>query len=250
MLNEIKTKKDILDRIRYIKEEIDSRSEKDMTHSVAYYKTLFKLLDSFVEEINKAILLEDLPLAWSYEFMFDYEAISLLLVHRETGNDIDGTPYSVIDQSFNMISIPVPSLTTFEYSKIYGIEEITVRQWIRRGKIRTARKLGTDWLIPILTDIPKRGYTASSYDLPQLIKALPDDISYLQGYDSISIKQGKNKSEFIITLLKKDDSESEKEIVLNSKEKERLELYLIANPDVRYNMRFEESFIVDLMKLF
>ena len=32
MLNEIKTKKDILDRIQYIKEEIDSRYEKDMTH--------------------------------------------------------------------------------------------------------------------------------------------------------------------------------------------------------------------------
>ena len=119
--------------------------------------------------------------------------------------------------------------------------------------VEKAQELLSSLIYTISVVVKEDGLVAENLlqsDLPQLIKALPDDISYLQGYDVVNIAQGKKKSEFIITLLKKDDFESEKEMVLNSKEKERLELYLIANPDVRYNMRYEDSFIVDLMKMF
>ena len=50
-----------------------------------------------------------------------------------------------------------------EYAAATNTEAVTVRQWIRRGKLRNALKIGSEWRIPEITDPPRRGYTPVSY---------------------------------------------------------------------------------------
>ena len=46
--------------------------------------------------------------------------------------------------------IPVP-----EAAKKLGVEEITIRQWIRRKKIPMAIRIGNCWLVPNDMEYPK-----------------------------------------------------------------------------------------------
>lgn len=62
--------------------------------------------------------------------------------------------------------LPCELMTVAEYAELSGVTVITVRQWIRRGKLRTARKNGRDWLIPSLSMPPQRGYESATCFLP------------------------------------------------------------------------------------
>lgn len=59
-----------------------------------------------------------------------------------------------------LITVECDYLTVEQYDSMLGIEPVTVRQWIRRGKLRHAKKNGRDWLIPDTEDKPQRGFTS------------------------------------------------------------------------------------------
>ena len=42
-------------------------------------------------------------------------------------------------------------ITVSEFAELHGVQSVTVRQWIRRGKLRAIKKQGRDWLI---ADLP------------------------------------------------------------------------------------------------
>ena len=45
-------------------------------------------------------------------------------------------------------------LTTSEAARIFGVSELTVRTWLRQGKLR-GRKIDTRWLIPKAEVMPQ-----------------------------------------------------------------------------------------------
>ena len=49
-----------------------------------------------------------------------------------------------IDAAYKLISVKPKSFSVEDYAKFYKVEQGTVRQWIRRGKLRTAYKVGTE----------------------------------------------------------------------------------------------------------
>ena len=76
-----------------------------------------------------------------------------------------------------------------ENAKEYGVETVTVRQWIRRGKIRNAVKNGREWLIPELTELPGRGYTSAIYMWYEYLYDLPNEYKFLTDYTTVLINQ-------------------------------------------------------------
>ena len=140
-------------------------------------------------------------------------------------------------------------MNTAQYAKAYGIEEVTVRAWIRRGKLRAAKRVGNEWQIPVLLDYPRqRGYKRASYSWDRLLSGLPEDLNYFNDYRELSIEQNNiDKKKYNISLRVENDTESSMEIVVNQQERERIELVLISNNDVRYDARLDEGIIADLM---
>ena len=80
---------------------------------------------------------------WAYELTLSYDGIYLFCNHYNfRGLAPDNKLDMVCDQEFILLSVKSELLTVEQYAEQYGVESVTVRQWIRRGKIRTATKYG------------------------------------------------------------------------------------------------------------
>ena len=101
----------------------------------------------------------------------------------------------------------------------------------------------------MLLDYPRqRGYQRASYSWDRLLSGLPEDLNYFNDYRELSIEQNNiDKKKYNISLRVENDTESSMEIVVNQQERERIELVLISNNDVRYDARLDEGIIADLM---
>ena len=245
----VKTKEEIIENINELKKRAKNLSKMDMQHSVAFYTTVIELADQFAKEVERTVLFNQLEKGWLYDIGLDYEGFSLLLIHHECHMNENGDPDDTIDQTFVLVATPAPYLNTAQYAKAYGIEEVTVRAWIRRGKLRAAKRVGNEWQIPVLLDYPRqRGYQRASYSWDRLLSGLPEDLNYLNDYRELSIEQNNiDKKKYNISLRAENDTESSMEMVVNQQERERIELVLISNNDVHYDARLDEGIIADLI---
>ena len=240
----IRNKDELLAEIDHIKEEWEEKSKSDSSHSVGYYRVLLSLIDRFKERVRKARLF-DAQEYWGYNILINCEGVTLSIECTDNcmsssdyedeypeSLDPDGIGYST-SASYDLIREEARQLTVDEYASIYDVDSVTVRQWIRRGKIRCAVKKGNEWRIPELYDLPKRGYTSASYLIMDQLTDLPFEFSCLNDYASIHINQDvTDKKQYRVTLEAVD--ETTKELILGKNEKEKLELLLIASPQVKW----------------
>lgn len=121
-------------------------------------------------------------------------------------------------------------LTVNEFADMHGVTDTTVRQWIRRGKIRHAKKSGRDWLISELTDYPKRGYDPVTYMWDKPLQG--EEFKELSGYHSLIILQDREDKKIFKGVLGRFENKEQKEFIMSIKEREKLELALISRDDV------------------
>lgn len=244
----INTKEALIEDILYYRGIIEENAKTDARHSAAYYQALYRLYDEFIGKIKDMILFKELEPYWEYSHGISYEGASLHLMHMHSyGVDEHGCEICAPDQEFTLFTLSAKYLTVEEYAKLYGTNVGTVRQWIRRAKIRTARKYGNEWRISELTELPRRGYTTGWYMWDKPLSYLPEEFSFLQDYYSIIIEQDEDKSRFHIHLKKQPDScPSEYEKTITASDREKLEMYLIGNPEIRAILDFGESPLVDI----
>ena len=108
-------------------------------------------------------------------------------------DDLDDDPVDYeVDQEFTLLEVECKNLSVEEYSKKYDVDPSTVRQWIRRGKIRTAWKSGNEWMIPELSDTPRRGFTEACYEWDDNIGHVPEEYDFLHSFNTLHIVQEKN----------------------------------------------------------
>jgi hypothetical protein len=78
-----------------------------------------------------------------------------------------------------LINIECEYLSVDQFAVMHQVDEKTVRQWICKGKLRHAKKVGQDWQIPNTEDKPSRRFdvvqyvvkndeTISNYEFPTL----------------------------------------------------------------------------------
>lgn len=235
-------KADIESHVNNVRTQIREIAKDDLVHSAAFFRTFDELTERFIDDIRKTVLFDCLEPEWEYRINFSYDAIELELIHIAVSGEGDAVE-GIIDQSFILITTMAPFLTVSQYCEIYGVEEVTLRQWIRRGKIRTAKKFGNEWRIPAMTDYPKRrGFTRASYSVDETLYDVPNDLSYLDQCNGIEIAQDKVDRKLFDVLLYRDANlEAFDTFKLNATEKERLELFLISHPGVRYNLNPEDG---------
>lgn len=239
----LRTKADLLKEIDSLLEKIDAESKTDTGHSPVFYEKYRALVSCFREEVEKNTFPEKLEDWWRYEYEVRESGITLSVSHIDflsiSSNDcVDENK----DTTFDLLHIKAKLLTAEQYAQVYGVTTTTVRQWIRRGKIRTAMKVGSEWRIPELAEIMARGYHWGRYYRKEVLTDLPEAYSFFNDYDYVVIDQNDDRKDlFDVTFAKKHDylgweSEEEmirqnyKEIQMDQKEREKFELYLISNP--------------------
>ena len=229
------TKEDLLEWISLTRQSQKTKPETDTKHSAAFYHIYDQLLERFYKKIQSTVLFERLEDFWYYTICIYDEGARLDLEHAckawvgDKGHVVVNS-----DQTFPLIIVRNKMLTVDEYAAEYGVGTGTVRQWIRRGKIRNAVKNGIEWRIPQLTEMPGRGgYESGVYMWYERLKDLPDEYGFLNDYScAIFNRDPKDKSLFHITYAAR--NVEPKEVTCDSKEREKIELFMIGHPQIRY----------------
>lgn len=228
------TKNDLLAWIKNEEGRINDNSKTDKKHSSAFYYAYSKILQNFYAAIEKAVLFDRLEDYWYYSLGISYAGASLSLVHVSKCWVGDaGTVVVTSDQEYTLITIRGKMLSVEEYAAEYNVGAGTVRQWIRRGKIRSAIKVGKEWVIPELTELPERGYQSASYMYYEKLDNCPDEYSYLENYSTVIINQNRKDRTMFDVILAAARTKP-KTLTMDTKEREKLELFLISHPKVHY----------------
>ena len=197
------SKEDILEWIKEARKRIIRKSEIDKKHSAAYYHIYQKMLEEFYDRIKQTKLFNRLEDFWYYTISFSDTGAKLFLCYADKCEfDNKGHVIQIGQgQSLPLIIIPAKNLTVEEYANMYGVGVGTVRQWIRRGKIRNAKKRGREWLIPELTELPGRGYQSGVYEWFEYLEDLPEEYEFLRNYTVVIINQNReNKKLYEVTF--------------------------------------------------
>ena len=249
-------KEDIISAIDSTLASVLKNAETDPRHSCAFYATLKNLLDEFKKSLDNIVFIEKLDDGWCYDWGVSYSGADLQLIHYRVDDSIFENPHDIMyDQIFTLSTTPTKLLTVEEYAQMQGVEVVTVRQWIRRGKIRTAKKFGKEWRIPALTDTPGRGYTSAWYEWSDGLIGLPKELEFLNKYCSAMIVQDdEDKKYYHVHLYNGDAVENgvgkiAKVIRCTVAEREKIELALISQPAVKYMSNLTDSICIDLMNI-
>ena len=262
--NTIRTKEALLGSIRSTQEDYrkEAKSEKPR-YSQALYPQLDDLLERFHNKVLIQNLPEPLPDWWCYSYEITVFGIELLLNRHEWTHDYGGSYDCRRWKELTLLQIPAKMLTTGEFAQLRGVEDVTVRQWLRRGKIRTAVKYGNEWRISALTRLFKdRGsYEDCAFYWEDTLPELPEKWSWLNQFHCIYLTRGqRERKRFLATLkervpynnwelnwlcqseksdplarklLPKEKLDWKDRVILDNAEREALELYLIGCPEAK-----------------
>lgn len=243
------TKEELCNRIKADRQMIMANAQIDRLHSVVFYNVLDALYEKLLKKIEETVFFQYLEDGWYYDYGIDYAGAEVSLYHAIVYEGFeDGTIIDERDQSFELIAVKTKLLSVDEYAKEHEVENVTVRQWIRRGKIRTAVKRGNEWKIPELTDPPVRGYSTAWYRWSEELEELPQEYEYLNEYTTARFSQYEDDKTAFVVCLYKDGPEDVKRVECNAKEREKLEVFMIAHPKIYYISNSSEGIMTDLVR--
>ncbi len=239
----LRTKDEVLASIAMKIKEYKRIAKDDRKTPASFYAVMDSMLHTFANRISAAVLFDELPSWWIYDYDLEYDKFVLYMEHVKQievdENDPNGYGW-IVDARYDLIGLSFKKLSAGEYAALYDVGVGTVRQWIRRGKMRTATKIGNEWQIPVLSVPPSRGYEMAQYTWNEEMENLPKEYSWLNNYKYAFFTQdSEDKSKFNVLLVAKENvncegSDNIKRLVLTAKEREKLELIMIARPEIRY----------------
>lgn len=247
LANAIRGKEDLLATILESKEYMCNckyRDDNECRKSKEYYARLSELFDRFYDDVKSMYLLEPLNDWWGYGITVRVTGISLMLCHllvvydgnRATTDKYRTTGVLLSDEEYAIHTTETKMMTLDEFGKMYDVSADTVRQWIRRGKIKEALKFGSDWRIPGITDISDGKLHVGDYKWNEKLSNYPTEFPDINNYTNAIISGHKGKWQVIFG--NENDDVLRNSIPLTVKEKEKLELYLISNPMVTCNNNY------------
>lgn len=261
----IRTKEDLLESIGKTRKMVESGEllyQKE--HAKAFYESVDRLLAVLASELETTFLPEPLNDWWYYSYEITSTGLRMMLNYLSWECNYDsGSHICSRAQKFVLLDVPAALLTVSEYAEKYGVEPGTVRQWIRRAKIRTAVKAGREWRIPELTELnTNRRYQPCQYVWTGTLAEIPEKYAFLNEFCAADLKRDAvNKDRFFIYPYLAGDRASQFNfdwqaeeraailskypnlaltkrgaVCLTGKEREELELYMIGNPLVRFGV--------------
>ena len=227
-----RTKQAVIATLDNANRSIVNEMRNNPLHTVQYYNALSQLLNKVIVEIASRNIF-DAPEGWFYSFVITNKSAALYIQHvAEIQMDENGNAILDINEKFRLINYPVRLLTVEEYASVSKTEAGTVRQWIRRGKLRNAIKIGGEWRIPEITDPPTRGFTPVRYYNNGHFLSLPKElgVSLNQKPCIIDIYKAKEEKGYVVLFDYAPAMIPQR--LLTDAEREKLELMLISNSNI------------------
>lgn len=233
------TRSALLSAIEYAVEQAESRAQATPGPDALFYKAKAKLFRTFSEKVHATPLFEKLEIGWRYVFTIGSRGATLHVCHNapgvvQFGLDQFEMVIEDCDAVFDLIKTEARLLTSEEYAMRCGVSSDTIRMWIRRGKIRSAVKLGNTWKIPEVAEPITRGFKDATYEWHSRIEDAPDRFRFLSDPGSLLIRRIRSKELPFELTLRDLCGEPIDEQRLTSAETEKLEAFLIATPEVIY----------------
>lgn len=228
----IRNKRDLIASIETYIERLQSIDNESIKHPSRHQLNIdiFQEFLANIKHMELPALTEPLT---CYEYYLQHTGISLEISHYdfikfdEDNNIKEGTA-----SSREIYLLPCELMTVSEYAELSGVTVVTVRQWIRRGKLRSAQKNGRDWLIPALSTPPQRGYVSATYYWDHLSDAISDSYTFLPASGYLYMHQSRDNKQLFTALITNKTDNSYRELQFDSKDRERLELALISESTV------------------
>ena len=96
----------------------------------------------------------------------------------------------------------------------------------------------------MLTVPPSRGYEGAQYIWQELADDIPEEYQYLNNFKLATFYQDRSDREkYHVLLVAKEttgheDLSANRELILDAKEREKLELFMISRPEIRFSLRY------------
>ena len=231
-----RTKEEIIVQIERIIEEIKSGEGTESTKSVKSHMAFLKFAENFLIYVRGLRLPELVSDGWEFSAEITETSANLYLQYVEYEEDekrrSDGYVCTIYE-IYNLVNIQPRMLTVEDYAQLHEVNVSTVRQWIRRGKIRKAQKFGKEWRIPEFVEPVTGRYPDGIFVWRgEKLNDLLPEYSYLNDYDELGITQI-SADKYKVGLMTSGTGENKRKLlILNTKDRERLELMLISNPFV------------------
>ena len=212
-------------------------AEREMASASAgqlqFLKAKCEFLQKFIGKIEKTVLCEGLEPWWAYRYKLSSRGATVELMHvdyrcMEIKSETDY--FCIPDTTFPVVQLDAKTMSVEEYAAYTQKTEAAVRQGLRRGKYRSAYKVGQEWRISELCQpSAERGYSRGSYEWHAPLAGVPDGFEYIKQPGFVSISQDEDKQSFAVYVYPWDEGKGHFHR-LGKVEMERLELFLIANP--------------------
>lgn len=218
-------KNDFQNFIRWNYIETDEKMSESYRNSMQH---LFTKFIDVLENTHLPIISDDW---WYYDYRVMNDGIKLTLNYcneLEIEDENEEHWGTTSRENLTLLYVKCDYLNVKEFADIHHVTDTTVRQWIRRGKLRTAKKIGRDWLIPSITEKPKRGFTNVSYYWNHLPKEIEKNFPFLKGYSALYIFQKEDDKTYYDCILGYPGQSDRTKVTLSTVEREKLEITLIS----------------------
>lgn len=169
-----RTKKEMVSVLETALKEISREMRTSPRHSLIYYNALSLSLEEVAMDMQFHNFF-DVPEDWYYSLEITNRGSVLCLKHiAGVEEDEEGRSTVSYDEHFSLRTFPKAGLTVEEYAKKVGKKPVTVRQWIRRGQMRSAYRIGGEWRIPRICDGPAKSSLPVTYYLSGEALPLPE----------------------------------------------------------------------------
>ena len=158
--------------------------EKSDKYSDEYREHVRILIGEFRESIREHSLF-DCPVGfWAYSVVLRGSGIYLYLDHYKEAPRrlMKEAILFVKDDSYEMMCMRSKLITAEEYAILHQIDHVTAVTRIRRGKIRSAIKIGSQWRIPELAEPVETGYQSTEYVWKGRLTGMPDKLKIIEDY--------------------------------------------------------------------
>ena len=198
-----------------------------------YCQHVSSFIHEFLEMVQKHVLFDCPPGLWGYSVVLRGGGIYLYLNHyREASRQqMAESIFFTLDESYEMLCLKTKLMTVEEYAALHKVEHVTAVTRIRRGKIRSAVKVGSQWRIPALAQPVQRGYQSTEYTWRGRLTGLPDKYQILEDYNRAQFFQDdEDLTVFHVRFL--GDTIEPMEFTCAREQRGKIEQLLVAHPDV------------------
>lgn len=196
-------------------------------------KVLLDLCEEFLRKLHECNIPAIMKPFCCYEYFITHDGIKLDLVrYEDVSFDEEGFLEASYYTEYTLTEVSCEYLTAEQYAALYDVTVTTVRQWIRRGKLRTAKKMGREWQIPAMADSPKRGFECATYFWKELPAEIGEAFPFLSKTQSVFIYQDEADKKVFYAVTGGTQNENRERVELSIQQREQMELMLIAAEQV------------------